>query len=66
MMHKRLKFLKVYTGEGLTKALIASKDIAEEAELNPEFERKRSHMKMKMTHLRIRKCYLEQMFSNQY
>ncbi|XP_023220889.1 uncharacterized protein LOC111622700 [Centruroides sculpturatus] len=70
MMHKCLKFLKEYRDKGLTKALIAAKDIAEEAEISPEFEticarkrRKCSHIKMKMTCQWTQERYSEQMFS---
>lgn len=48
MMHKCLKFLKDYRDEGFTKAFIAAKDIAEEAEMSPEFETIRVRKKKKM------------------
>jgi hypothetical protein len=48
IIDKCLKFLKKYRDEGFTTALIAAKDIAEEADISPQFEAVRSRKKKRM------------------
>jgi hypothetical protein len=48
IIDKCLKFLKKYRDEGLTTALIAAKDIAEEADISPQFEAVRARKKKRI------------------
>jgi hypothetical protein len=48
IIDKCLKFLKKYRDEGFTTPLIAAKDIAEEADISPQFEAVRSRKKKRM------------------